>query len=298
MILVTGARGVVGAPLVERLEQEGRAYLSVSRASSAGHNQLQWDLHEPAEPEVLQAMAQVDVLIHCAPIWLLAERLIDLQQTNLKRIVVFSSTSVLSKVDSTNKQEQGLVAQLKQAEHNITEFCLKHDWQLTILRPSLIYGYGRDQNISHIAGMIKRFGFMILVGQGTGKRQPVHADDLVEASLAVLENPECIGKVYNLAGNEVLSYRAMVERVFIGLEKKPRIVALPLMLVRLVLGLAAKISSFSYTPEMADRMNQNMNYDFSEAQTDFAYRPQAFLVKPQRDLNTTQQSPIRPKSDR
>jgi len=52
----------------------------------------------------------------------------------------------------------------------------------------------------------------------------------------------------------------------------------------MVLSLAAKISSFSYTPEMADRMNQNLNYDFSSAQSDFGYSPQAFLVNPQRDL--------------
>lgn len=286
MILVTGAKGVVGTPLVERLEREGRSYLSVSRAMSNAPKQLQWDLHQSASPKTLEFLSPINVLIHCAPIWLLAERLNDLQKTDLKRLVVFSSTSVLSKVDSENKQEQGLVTQLRQAEQDISKFCLKHDWQLTILRPSLIYGYSRDQNISHIAAMIKRFGFMILVGQGVGKRQPVHADDLVEASLKVLENPACIGKVYNLAGGEVLSYRSMVERIFIGLEKKPRIIALPLKLVRLVLNVAAKLTAFSYTPEMADRMNQDLNYDYSAAQADFAYEPQAFLINPKRDLNT------------
>jgi len=284
MILVTGAKGVVGKPLVDRLQNEGRAFCAVSRSASEDANQIQWDLSEQASEQTLKALTKLECLIHCAPIWLLPERLADFRNTSLERLVVFSSTSVLSKTESANPQEQTLVTQLRQSEHDITQYCAAQGWGLTILRPSLIYGYGRDQNISHIAAIIKCFGFMLLVGKGLGKRQPVHADDLVEASLSVLSNPACVGRTYNLAGAEVLSYRTMVERIFVGLAKKPKIIALPLILVRMVLSLAAKISSFSYTPEMADRMNQNLNYDFSSAQSDFGYSPQAFLVNPQRDL--------------
>lgn len=284
MILVTGAKGVIGAPLVERLRRQGQAYCAVSRSVSENPNQLQWNLNEQADAPTLHTLRNTEVLIHCAPIWLLPERLLDLRDSSLKRLVVFSSTSVLSKVASSNVQEQTLVMQLRESEQKITETCISLGWQLTILRPSMIYGYGRDQNISHIAGLIKRFGFMLLVGQGSGKRQPVHADDLVNASFSVLNTPTCVGKTYNLAGAELLSYRAMVERIFTGLGKKPRIIALPLVLVRLVLSIASKLTSFSYTPEMADRMNQNLSYDISPAQADFAYSPQAFLIDASRDL--------------
>ena len=81
---------------------------------------------------------------------------------------------------------------------------------LTILRPSLIYGFGRDQNVSKIAQTIRRFRCMLIVGKGSGLRQPVHADDLVSAALSVIDKPETYGKSYNVVGGETLSYRLMV----------------------------------------------------------------------------------------
>jgi len=136
----------------------------------------------------------------------------------------------------------------------------------------------------HIARFIKKWGVMLLAGPALGKRQPVHADDLVEVSLAVLNKSATFYKAYNLAGQEVLSYRAMVERIFLGLRKSPRIICLPLAPFRVALRLAAKLGRFSYTPEMADRMNQDLVYDISDAMRDFDYRPQEFLSQPERDL--------------
>ena len=107
---------------------------------------------------------------------------------------------------------------------------------------------------------------------------------LVDAAQAVIENSRTYGKTYYLAGAEVLSYYSMIERIFIGIDQKPRIISLPQSLFRVALKLAAAFGSFSYTPDMADRMNQNLNYDIAMAEADFAYKPQAFLTEPQRDL--------------
>jgi len=284
MILVTGANGVVGKPLCERLAIEGRAYIRVSRTAVRENNTLQWDLKQSADDKVRSSIDGITTLIHCAPIWLLPAHLEALSQARLTRLVVFSSTSVLSKVKSANESEQRLVAQLVRAEQLLNDYCAENELALTILRPSLIYGYGRDQNVMHIARFIKKWGVMLLAGPALGKRQPVHADDLVEVSLAVLNKSATFYKAYNLAGQEVLSYRAMVERIFLGLRKSPRIICLPLAPFRVALRLAAKLGRFSYTPEMADRMNQDLVYDISDAMRDFDYRPQEFLSQPERDL--------------
>ena len=281
MILVSGANGVVGNPLCMRLASEGLAFKTISR-SAAGS--IQWDLQEIASDPVLRQLSGFDTLIHCAPIWLLPAHLDQLKEAGFARLIVFSSTSAISKRESLDRQEQLLVTQLVSAEATLQSFCDTFSMALTIFRPSMIYGHGRDQNVMQIAGFIRRFGFFLLVGKAPGLRQPVHADDLVDAALAVRHNRQSMGKVYNLAGAEQLSYRAMVERIFAGLGRKPRILSVPLAIFRIGLHAAAKLSPFSYTAEMANRMSQNLDYDYTPATEDFGFRPQMFLQNPQHDL--------------
>ncbi|GHA16970.1 hypothetical protein GCM10008090_28310 [Arenicella chitinivorans] len=214
----------------------------------------------------------------------MSARIGDFIELGVQRIIVFSSTSVQSKQTSGDASEQKLVAQLAQAEQTLEQACGRAGVKLTIFRPSMIYGHGRDQNVFKIASLIRRFGIMLLVGEASGLRQPVHADDLVDACIAVLEAPQTYNKTYTLAGAERLSYRTMVERIFLGLGKKIRIYSLPLRVFRGVLWSASKLTQFNYTPEMANRMNQDLVYDYQPAVDDFAYQPQRFLTQPKRDL--------------
>lgn len=286
MIILTGARGVVGCPLSQRLRAEARPFKAVSRAASnqKGENLVCWDLHRAMSPQQAAELTAATTLIHCAPIWLLSARITDFITLGVRRVIVFSSTSVQSKQTSSDASEQALVAQLADAEQTVERVCHEAGVKLTIFRPSMIYGYGRDQNVFKIASVIRRFGFMLLVGNADGLRQPVHADDLVDACLAVLESPSTYGKTYTLAGAERLSYRAMVERIFNGLGKQVRLYRLPLSLFRVLLWTASKLTRFNYTPEMANRMNQDLVYDYQAAVQDFTYQPQTFLAQPQRDL--------------
>jgi len=282
MILVTGARGVVGTPLIERLSKDERPYLAVSRAPANSASHIQWDLSQAPSENVIEQIEQVSIVIHCAPIWLLPDQLPVFKQ--LKNLVVFSSTSVLSKQSSPNNHERQLVDQLGSAEKALTEYCQSHDIALTIFRPSMIYGYGRDQNISHIASFIRRFGVMLLVGSASGLRQPVHADDLVQVAFDALEANTTNQYVYTVAGKDVISYREMVTRIFIGMGRRPRILHVPLWLFRTALTIAARLGRFSYTPEMANRMNQDLNYDYSKAAENLGFKPQGFLEHAKRDL--------------
>lgn len=282
MILVTGANGVVGQPLCQHMTIQGRAFKRVSRSPGDGH--IQWDLTQPLSELQEQSLIGVNTLIHCAPIWLLSDHIEALFSLGVNRMVVFSSTSVLSKLSSNDQSEQLLVSQLVAGERALTEFAKKSTLNVTILRPSMIYGYGRDQNISHIARFIKKYRFMLLMGKASGLRQPVHSDDLVNACISVIDQAKSYSKSYNVAGSEVISYRAMVERIFVGLKRKPFIISVPLSIFRVALRLASIFTTFSYTPEMANRMNQDLVYDYQAASDDFGYEPQGFLEDPQRDL--------------
>lgn len=284
MILVSGANGVVGHPLCQKLADKGLAYRPVSRACAGDEDCLQWDMHETLTAAQLSQLDGISTVIHCAPLWLLPEHLPQLKQAGMQRLIAFSSSSVTGKLESADPQEQLLVKQLSDAEQAIRGFCDSENIAWTIFRPSMIYGHGRDQNISHLAGFIRRFGFVVVAGKGTGLRQPVHADDLAIACLFCLDNRRSHAQIYTLAGADQLSYREMLKRIFTGLDKKPRIVSLPTSLVRLALRILATLSSFSYTAEMADRMNRDLVYDYQPATRDFGFMPRKFLADPGTDL--------------
>jgi len=61
------------------------------------------------------------------------------------------------------------------------------------------------------------------VSGSSKERQPVHAEDLALACIAVLENDRTLNKAYILSGGEVIAYRDMVARIFGTLNRKPRI---------------------------------------------------------------------------
>lgn len=230
-------------------------------------------------------MPTVRVLIHAAPLWLLPEHIAAFRKSGVQRIVAFSSTSVLAKVHSHSDYERNLVQRLTAAESACLQRSHSPDIPITIFRPTMIYGYGRDHNVSAISHFIRKYGFFPVSNRALGLRQPVHADDLVNATLAVIENTRTFHKCYQMSGGEVLTYRDMVRRIFDGLGKAARFLAVPKQLYRGVIWVYAGFSKKSgLAPDMVSRMSQNLNFSHMPATQDFHYRPGAFLTNPDRDL--------------
>src|SRR5450755_1937453 len=109
----------------------------------------------------------------------------------------------------------------------ITLLCERSNIAWTILRPTLIYAEGRDTNITPLSRLIRRFGFMPLVGGAPGLRQPVHAEDLAIGAIAAASSPAAANKFYSLPGGETLSYREMIGRIFDGLRLPRRTISVP-----------------------------------------------------------------------
>jgi nucleoside-diphosphate-sugar epimerase len=223
------------------------------------------------------AAPRADILIHTAPIWVLPQQLPSFVGAGIKRIVAFSSTSILGKRGSQDASERSLVETLTGAEDRMSRLATENDLRLTILRPTMTYGMGLDINITRMARTIRRLHFVPISAPAKGLRQPVHARDLAEAALAVSDNPATYGKTYNLGGGETMSYRTMVERLFLRLGEKPRLLALPFLPQSFDL-LNKLLPFLDLNGEMARRMNDDLVFDNGPAAKDFGYRPRGFLA--------------------
>ncbi|EGF89607.1 NAD dependent epimerase/dehydratase family protein [Asticcacaulis biprosthecium C19] len=271
-ILVIGARTLVGRRLRELVPDA----TFTSRQDLAG-NSLYLDL---ARPESFRPERRFSQVIVTAPIWLVSDALLrHLLSLGMRRLVVFSSTSVFTKDVSDEPAEREVVQRLLGGEARVTAFCKASGVAGTILRPTLIYDEGLDDNVSRIRNLIEKLGFFPVCGAASGLRQPVHARDLARAALQVPPAEATHGKSYNLSGADSLSYRDMVARVFAATGRKPAVVSLPEWLWRVGFGVLQRIrpgQALKQNLAMAQRMNHDLWFDHASAARDFGYAPGPF----------------------
>ena len=265
-ILVLGASSLVGRFALPRLQAAGLAFNAVSRHPEPGW--IQADI-EPGAARGPRPPATT--VLSFSPIWLLPDLIPTLKAGGMDRLIAFSSTSVLTKAGSANPAERAVVSALEAGEAAVRDSGA--GW--TILRPTLIYAEGRDGNVSRLASLARRFGVLPIAGSGAGLRQPVHGDDLAAAALSALDAPPSVGRTYELAGGETLSYRQMCEHVFEGLERRPRILSLPAPLWRLGLMLASPLLPGA-NAQMGERMDRDLTFGDAAARADLGWSPRPF----------------------
>ncbi|MFT3897111.1 MAG: nucleoside-diphosphate sugar epimerase [Thermomonas sp.] len=272
--LVFGASGQIGAPLLERLEERGWRVLAVSRGAQADTRGLQWLRGEFAAMPPLPA--SVDAIFSCGPLDAFA-RWHGESRIAAPRIVAFGSTSAMTKHDSEDAHERDLVRRLLGAEAALFASSEQRGAAATMLRPTLVYGSGRDATLSRIAALARRHGCFVLPRRADGLRQPVHVDDLADAAFAASQSAVAKGRAYDLPGVETLPYREMVRRVLDCLEPPCGLLELPMPLFRLALRAAR---SRGIARELSDaavrRMRDDLVFDAGPARRDFGYTPRAF----------------------
>ncbi len=194
------------------------------------------------------------------------------------RVVTLSSTGRYTKDTSSDPAERAWVQRLVQAEESLIAWAQANGVEWIILRPTLIYGLGRDRNISLMARSIRRFGFFPLLGNGSGLRQPVHARDVSKACYETLIS-RTPNRAYTISGAEVLTYREMVTRVFGALNKPVRFLVMPTALFRVAIFLLRFVPGLRFVSmAMVERMNRDLAFDHADAARDFGFSPSRFQI--------------------
>lgn len=284
-VMVTGATSQTGLSVVKHLIAEGAAVLAITRGKPIPyyHEHLRWISGDLTDNALDLQGYLIDVVVHCAPLWTLPASRNKLVDAEVKRIVAFGSTSIFGKALSRNRYEKNMVCKLQVAEEDIMRLGKEHNINITILRPTVTYGVGLDLNITSVAKIIDRYGLFFAYPPASGRRQPVHVDDLARAVILAMDKPETHGKSYNISGGEVLTYMQMLERIFEVCEKKVRIIRTTLL--PLMLSLAGFITRSKHiNSEIAHRMNEDLIFFHDDAKKDFAFEARPFLSRGLKDI--------------
>jgi nucleoside-diphosphate-sugar epimerase len=277
-VLVTGATSQLGVFLLPRLETEGMDITALSRSVSDGPVQVtekvRW--HHPSN----HGPAEFDFLVSCGPLDLAAE-LVE-KNEDLKKAVVFSTTSVFTKPNSADAQEREIISRIAAQENRLKSTCADRGVALVIIRPTLIYGCGMDSNVSLLLRLGEKTGFIPLSRSAAGLRQPVHADDLAQLAVDALKQET--GELLEGAacGASTLQFREMAARIAQCGTRKIRLLHLPAPLLSALVRTASLIGPWKgINPEMVRRQSEDMVFDDTTFKNHLHWTPREFKPGPE-----------------
>lgn len=273
-ILVTGATGLVGSYVVERLLSDGawQVRALVRDPGAAGGGWLARQGVELARGDVLDrdsvasALRGCDAVVHAAATVVTGGGYEAYRRPNVDgtrhvveaagaagaRLVHVSSVAVYGA--AARYQGAGLtvedtpLAPLRAGEHYarskresealvLDAHAAGRVWA-TAVRPDVVYGRHDRQFVPSMARVVRR-GVVPVVGGGGSTLAVIHAANVADGIVRALACDAAGGRAYNLANEEPVTVRGFFELAARGLDRAVRVISVPAGLARFGASLAA-----------------------------------------------------------
>jgi nucleoside-diphosphate-sugar epimerase len=240
-VLVIGGTGLISTAIVNRLLAKGHEPVLFNRGESAARldGDVETVLVDRSDHEAFATAAGnvsvdavIDMLTFDAEV---AAQNVALFQGRVAHYLFCSTVCVyggpLTQIPAVESEPRTPVSAYGQgkldAEDVFLEAHAKSGFPLTMFRPSHCYGPGAAllDIWGYDASLVSRFRAgqsIVVAGDGHGLWQPGHVDDMAKGFVGALGRDVCIGKAYNIVGDEVMTWRVFHERMAeaLGLEAK------------------------------------------------------------------------------
>ena len=232
-VLVTGASGFIGRPLVSLLAARGHHVRALVRRSDEvqiipGAEVEVGDVRDAGAVD--RSTRGMDAVVHLAAATGVARasvarqvnvqgtrQVLDALKVNGGRRVVFISSI------SASRDRMGPYGQTKrEGEALVAQSAL--EW--VILRPSLVYGPGPAGLFARLQRSMKG-PVLPMIGEGSIELDPIHVDDVCQVIGQCLERDDVLSKTYDLLGPDRVTFRQLIDRLAARTGATPRIVKLP-----------------------------------------------------------------------
>jgi dTDP-4-dehydrorhamnose reductase len=213
-LFIIGFTSPLGQSIASQAMFVGAQVIAVSRSNAAVAKLNNYCTHVQIDLQMTGSLRSLglssgDTVICAASIRMLANAVEGVEVPIDIGITAVSSASAVTKVDSPFPRDARLSQELLAAESTIaTAF----GGNTRILRPTMIYGSGRDNNVAQIARVLARTHVFPLIGGGVGLRAPVHVDDLAQVAVAAASVSPIVNPVH-VPGGERLTFREVVRRI-------------------------------------------------------------------------------------
>lgn len=244
-IVIFGGSGFVGRYVVQRLAKLGHSINVVSRspedniaAKPAGPvGQISFTSGSITnEDDIKKTIKNTDIVINLVGI-LYSKRkqsfaavhargaehvAMYAKEAGVKRFIQMSALGV-------DKKSVSYYARSKLAGEEAVLAAFKN---ATIIRPSVIFGE-EDNFFNLFAAMSSISPFLPLIGGGKTKFQPVYVCDVADAIVSILESPDSKGKIYELGGPEILTFKQVLQYILSVTCRKRLLLPIPFVFAKL-----------------------------------------------------------------
>ena len=266
-LLLTGTRSQLGVALEPKLRANGDKVVAVAQEKVPGFTAEEWVLGRL--PDVAIPLHAYDAIVSFGPMEALATWLETLNAAPARRVVATSSMSAVSKHTARFAEDRAIAQRLLAGEARLRAVCAKLEMPCLILRPTMIYGLGLDQNLSAVArGAMARRVFFAPVSRGI--RQPVHAEDVAEAAVRGSRVEPALNETIEIGGGERLTVREMFSRVHRSLPRATLHVPAPGFLLSILALISKRFRG------AVSRLNSDLTADNSRLRSALAVEPRAF----------------------
>jgi NADH dehydrogenase len=242
VLLLTGATGTIGRPLLRRLVAAGmpvRCMVRDPRRLGSERVRVQIALGDLADPFSFRyALRGVDTVVHLAAAvrdqpggsieelagiatWRLVRAS---ERAGVERFIFFSA------LGASTRNPTRLLRAKAIAERAVVSSSLAH----TIFAPSIVYSPGDP--FLRLLHRLSLLPVMPLSGSGRAIFQPIWAEDVADCVTAALPSgahgAQAAGARFELAGPETMTYQALVETVLRSIGRRRPLVGIPKPLMR------------------------------------------------------------------
>lgn len=299
MILVTGAAGFVGSPLIGLLSSQGHQVIGAVRSAHASkdgfpgvefkavghiHGSLDW----------MPFLTGVDVVVHLAnrahvmnesdanPLALY--RSINTEGTlqlarqaaaaGVKRFIFISSVKVNGESTLPDKRFSPASDNIPsdpyglskyEAEQGLKELSLKIGMEVVIIRPPLIYGPGVKANFLKMMQWVEK-GIPLPLGSITNQRSLLGIDNLLDFIGVCLSHPKAAGQTFLISDDHDVSTAEFLKEIASAMHRPSRLLPVPQFVLEKGLILLGQ-------GHIAERLCASLQLDITLAKTRLSWKP-------------------------
>jgi len=152
-----------------------------------------------------------------------------------------------------------------EAEQGLFQVSQETGLEVVVIRPPLIYGEGVKANFAKMMQGVAK-GLPLPLGAVHNKRSLVALENLVDFIILCTQHPKAANEVFLISDGEDVSTTKLLQKVAKAMDKKPRLIPIPVGLMTFVAKMMGK-------EDVANRLFGSLQVDSSKARELLGWKP-------------------------
>ena len=251
-VVIFGGSGFVGAHIIRKIvKHDYRIIVPYQKTPNSEKIRffeseekiIHFKFEKIEDPRIIKFIKESEIVLNLKTIW-------DDKQKGFKKAIyefTFDLIDIVKKTDpnklflffsglGVDKQSNSTRTRIIAETEEYIEFSCKN---YAIIRPGIIIG-GGDEFIKRLLPIFKYSLIIPLFGSGKAKVQPVFIEDVVLAIHKIMNKKFEDKNIYELAGNEVFSYKSLYLLISKSLNIKRFFIPIPFFFLKFLVFLLGK----------------------------------------------------------